>query len=217
MRTNLIRAAAILALVGIPAYPHRLDEYLQATIFSVEKDRIEGTMILTPGVAVFPVLFSNIDANTDGIISQTEEYAYAERVLHDLSLSIDGHRLTLQLVSIRFATRDEMQEGLGQILLEFYTALPPGGRTRKFIFENHHQSQIAAYQVNCLVPRDPNIRIATQNRNYSQSLYELKYEQAGVYSVPSLSVLWSGHAGWWCVFALLVLTSITRWRARLSA
>ena len=130
MRTNLIRAAAILALVGIPAYPHRLDEYLQATIFSVEKDRIEGTMILTPGVAVFPVLFSNIDANTDGIISQTEEYAYAERVLHDLSLSIDGHRLTLQLVSIRFATRDEMQEGLGQILLEFYTALPPGGRTR---------------------------------------------------------------------------------------
>lgn len=33
--------------------------------------------------------------------------------------------------------------------------------------------------MNCLVPRDPDIRIVAQNRNYSQSLYELDFAQAG--------------------------------------
>ncbi len=47
-------AAAILVLAGTPAFAHRLDEYLQGTIISVEKNRVDFQMTLTPGVAVFP-------------------------------------------------------------------------------------------------------------------------------------------------------------------
>jgi len=43
---------------------------------------------------LFPTVFANIDADADGLISENEERAYAERVLRDLSLSIDGDRLT---------------------------------------------------------------------------------------------------------------------------
>jgi len=43
--------------------------------------------------------------------------------------------------------------------------------------------------VNCLVPRDPDIRILAQNRNYSQSFYELDFVQAGGRS-NSLTVAW---------------------------
>jgi hypothetical protein len=35
-----------------PPSAHRLDEYLQATIFSVEKDGIQASMRLVPGIAV---------------------------------------------------------------------------------------------------------------------------------------------------------------------
>jgi len=103
------------------------------------------------------------------VISETEQRAYAERVLHDLSIGIDSHRLTPQMLSMKFPTMDEMKDGLGEIQLEFKIDLPRGGRNRKLTFENHHQSRIAAYQVNCLLPRDPAIRIAAQERNYSQS------------------------------------------------
>ncbi len=35
-----------------PLSAHRLDEYLQATIFSVEKDGIQASMRLVPAIAV---------------------------------------------------------------------------------------------------------------------------------------------------------------------
>ena len=110
---------------------------------------------------------------------QSEQRAYVDRVLRDLLLKIDGRPLRPHLLSMQFPTIEEMKEGRGEIRIEFDADLPAGGSSRKLTFENHHQSRIAAYQVNCLVPRDPDIRIVAQKRNYSQSFYELDFEQAG--------------------------------------
>ena len=93
-------AAAMLVLTATPAVAHRLDEYLQATLISVEKDRIHAEIRLTPGVAVLPIVLANIDADGDGIISEAEQRAYAQRVVQDLSLSVDGDRLRVRLVSM---------------------------------------------------------------------------------------------------------------------
>jgi hypothetical protein len=178
MTTRL--TAVILVLATTPLWGHRLDEYLQGTILAVEKNRLQAQMILTPGVAVFPLVIADIDTDANGVVSEAEQQAYAGRVLRDLSLTIDGVRLTPRLISMRFPTTDEMQEGRGGIQLDFEADLPSGGRNRELTLENHHQRRIAAYQVNCLVPSDPHIRIAAQNRNYSQSLYKLEYEDTDV-------------------------------------
>lgn len=180
MKTRLAAAGVILLLVGTPAAAHRLDEYLQATTISVEKDRVQAQIRLTPGVAVFPMVLANIDTDADGVISEAEQRAYAERVLRDLSLTIDGDHLRLRLVSLKFAKTEEMRKGLGDIELEFNADVPRGGPNRRLIFKNRHQRRIAAYLVNCLVPRDPDIRVTAQNRNYQQSFYQLDYVQAGV-------------------------------------
>jgi hypothetical protein len=179
-------ALVLFMLVATGASAHRLDEYLQGTIFSIAKNRLDVDLTLTPGVAVFPMLIPDIDTDGDGAISDVEQHAYAERVLADLSLNIDGHRLTAHLESAEFPAIDEMKEGRGEIHLQFYTDLPHGGADlprggarRKLVFENHHQTKISVYQVNVLVPRDPDIRIVSQNRNYSQSFYQLDFEQAG--------------------------------------
>src|SRR5438128_1339079 len=141
MKTRLAAAGAILLLVGTPAAAHRLDEYLQATTISVEKDRIQAQIRLTPGVAVFRIVLANIDTDADGVISEAEQRAYAERVLGDLSLTIDGNRLRLRLVSLKFAKIEEMKEGRGEIQLEFDADVPSGGPNRRLIFENQHQSR----------------------------------------------------------------------------
>jgi hypothetical protein len=182
MKTKLV--AAFIVVAGAPAGAHRLDEYLQATLISIDKDEIRAEIRLTPGIAVFPSVLGTIDTDSDGVISQREGRAYADRVLHDLSLTIDGRGLPLRLVSTKFPEIQDMKEGLGEIHIEFTASLPDAGRRRKLIFENRHQSAIAAYLVNCLIPRDPDIRIVAQNRNYQQSFYQLDYEQAR--AVPPL-------------------------------
>lgn len=208
-------AAVILLFAGMPALAHRLDEYLQGTIISIEKDRLQAQTTLTPGVAVYPIVIAAIDTDGNGIISDTEQRAYGERVLHDLRLAIDGHRLIPRLVSMEFPAIEDMKEGRGEIRIEFSADLPRNGPNRKLTLENHHQSQIAAYQVNCLVSRDPDIRIVAQNRNYTQSLYELDYVQAGVRSGLLSLAWWAGDRGW---VGMVVIMPFARfaflWRQR---
>jgi hypothetical protein len=180
MKLKLTTAVIAFLSLAVPVFPHRLDEYLQATIFSVEKDRVNAFMRLIPGVAVSSAVLSGIDTNKDGVLSEAEQRAYAERVIRDLSLTVDGHRLNPRLLSVNFPGVQEMKEGLGEIQIEFRAEVPgSGGSDRKLTFENHHQSRIAAYLVNCLVPRDRNIRIVAQHRNINQSFYQLDYMQAG--------------------------------------
>lgn len=209
MSDRLLAAAAILLSLGAPASAHRLDEYLQATIISVEKDHVQAFLRLIPGVAVSSAVIRSIDTNADGIISDSERRGYAERVLGDLSLSMDGHPLKPRLVSVDVTGIGEMKEGLGEIRIEFNADLPrANGANRRLVFENHHQSRIAAYLVNCLVPNDKTIRIAAQNRNEDQSYYQLDYMQAGGRSDPRASL---------AMFGLLLaagLVSLLRLHAR---
>jgi len=216
MTTRLAIAGAILLLwIGTPTSAHRLDEYLQATTISVEKDSLQAQIRLTPGVAVFPNVLANIDTDADGVISEAEQRAYAERVLRDLSLTIDGDRLQLRLVSLKFAQIEEMKEGRGSIQLEFNADVPGGGPNRRLIFENQHQSRIAAYLVNCLIPRDPDIRVTAQNRDYQQSFYQLDYVQADVRSGPLSSSWWLRSWGWLGTAALLLFAGLAFvWRRR---
>jgi|SRR5579862_8986427 len=196
--------AAILLLAGTPAGAHRLDEYLQATLISVEKGRVSAQIRLIPGVAVFPMVLANIDADGDGIISETEQRDYAERVLRDLSLMVDGNLLQLRLASIEFPTIEQMKEGLGEIRIEFDANVPRGGANRRLIFENHHRRRIAAYLVNCLVPHDPDIRISGQRRDDLQSFYQLDYVQRGVHAGPLSLAWWSGPHGLLAAATLLL-------------
>ncbi len=163
--------------VSMPALAHRLDEYLQTAIVTIERDRIQAELTLVPGVAVLPGLLAEIGSESDGSISEAKRRAYVLRVLRDLSLTVDGQPLTLKQGAVHFPSAQEMHDGLGEIRIALSAGLPAGGRNRKLVFENRHQSRIAAYQVNCLVPRDQRIRIVAQHRNYSQSRYELEYTQ----------------------------------------
>jgi len=188
-------AVAIFLSLGLPGFAHRLDEYLQATIISLEQDRVQVSVRLIPGVAVSSAVLQSIDTNADGVISETERRAYAQRVLRELSLSIDGDRLLPKLLSVAFPSTADLKEGLGEIQIGFTADLPRGGSNRKLIFENHHQSSISAYLVNALVPRDKNIQITAQNRNENQSFYQLNYGQPGV-RPSGLVVFWfRGFAG----------------------
>jgi hypothetical protein len=202
-------AAALLSAIASPGFAHRLDEYLQNTIVSVEKHRLHAQIILTPGVAVFPMLVAQIDTDGNGEISEAEQRTYASRVLRDLSLAVDGERLRPREVSKRFPPMGDIREGRGEIQLDFEAELPPGGRNRKLSLENRHESRISAYQVNCLVPQDPHIRISAQHRNYTQSRYELEIEETDVREGAFFLSFLSGRLIWMGPIALVLLARLT--------
>jgi hypothetical protein len=190
----LILTAALLWLPA-PAFAHRLDEYLEATILSVQSGRVDGSMRLVPGVAVSSAVIAGIDINGDGTISEAEQLTYARRVLQDVSLNVDGQPLPLHLVSARFPVIGEMKQGVGEIQISFMASLPVGGGHRRLIFENHHRSGIAVYLVNCLVPQDKEIQIAAQSRNENQSFYQLDFVQGGAGAEHTFVPNFSGFAG----------------------
>lgn len=210
-----VAAVAMVLGAATRVYAHRLDEYLQATTIAVERDRVRAEIRLTPGVSVLPVVLADIDRDADGVVSADERRAYAERVLRDLSLTIEGEQLPLRLVASRAAPVEEMREGLGDIELEAVADVPRGGRSRRLQLENRHQARIAAYLVNVLVPSDPDIRITAQNRNYDQSVYRLDYTDTGAPSGSRAPSRWSRGAGWMGSAAAAVLTPLALlWRRR---
>ncbi len=171
-------AAALLVLPWLGgADAHNLDEYVQAAVVGMEPDRIEVSLRLVPGVAVFPELLEAMDLDSDGILSPAERQLYVERLRKDLVLRLDGRALSLQPAGISFPTLEQMRAGLGEIRIRWVAPIPPGAARRQLVLENHHQPRISAYLMNCLVPDDPRIEVVAQRRNPSQSHYEVDYRQ----------------------------------------
>lgn len=196
MKLKLMAGAMVLLCLARGASAHRLDEYLQATILTVEKDHVAASMRLIPGVSVASQVIASIDRNGDGVLSAEEQQAYAAWVLGGLALTADGVRLRPKLISADFPSVELMREGLGEIHLEFTADLPPGGPDRKLVLENRSGIGKTVYLVNCLVPQDRDIRVVRQVRNADQSVYELDYTQAGVVAIPAVA-RWMADARWW--------------------
>ena len=167
--------AIVLHAAGTSADAHRLDEYLQATTFSIEKDHVRIDMRLVPGVLVVREVLAMIDTDRNGIVSDAEMRAYAQRLQRDLSLAVDAKPLHLRLVSSSADDVEILNAGVGEIRFRFVADVPPVGAQRRLVFENKHHGAIGSYLVNCLVPVDPNFRITAQKRNPPQSWYQLDY------------------------------------------
>lgn len=177
-RKIAVLIAASVLFFSTAAVAHRIDEYLQATILSLESNRVQASMRLIPGVLVSPSVIASIDTDGDGIFSESEQRAYAQRVLGDLAVTIDGKSVQPKLISWSFPEPAEMRGGLGEIHVDYSVDVPLGGQTRSLILANHHLSRTSVYLMNVLVPQDPALRIVAQNRNEEQSRYELDYQQS---------------------------------------
>jgi hypothetical protein len=178
LRANLWGASVWFAVtVALPAASaHRTDEYLQATRLSIDVDRVDLEMDLTPGIAMASEVFSWIDTNGDRVISNAEGEAYAQQVLRSVTLSVDGKSVPITLVEARYPQFSDMSLGVGIIRLRA-TAKVPAARTgrHRVSFLNTHRPQSSVYLVNALVPENPRIHLADQQRDHAQHGLTLDY------------------------------------------
>lgn len=173
---SLAVLGASLAIVP-PAGAHRVDEYLQATLLSIDVDRVDLEIDLTAGVALASRVFGWIDTNGDGEISGAEGEAYARQVLGSVVLKVDGWPVPVTLVGSNFPPFPEMSLGLGIIRLRATAKFPvTGAGNHQISFLNTHRSESSVYMVNALVPVNPRIQLADQRRDVAQHGLTLEYQ-----------------------------------------
>ena len=167
--------AWMMAFAACPLTAHRLDEYLEATLISLQADRVTLEVNLTPGVAVFDAVRALMDTNRDGEISVPERQTYADRVLGDLALEVDQQSQHREIVGSQFPSVEDLRAGLGTIRLVLRAEFKESTTGRHQLhFENRHQAGIGAYLVNALVPPD-RIQIERQDRDKQQTEIRIDY------------------------------------------
>jgi hypothetical protein len=178
VRKVLMPVAMLGAWLAIPglASAHRVDEYLQATRLSMDIERVDLEIDLTAGTAMAARVFSWIDTDGDGEISNAEGEAYAREMLHSVALSVDGRPVRIALVETSYPQFREMSLGVGTIRLRA-TAKIPAARAghHQVSFTNTHRSESSVYLVNALVPANPRIQLAEQRRDRAQHGLTLDY------------------------------------------
>jgi hypothetical protein len=168
----------LMALIATPfdGRAHQLDEYLQATLVSIEPDAVRVQINLTPGAAIARRLVDTIDRDRDGTISTNEERLYVEELKRDLSLRLDGRAVELKLAASDFPATAEMLTGWGIISMEFrgkLGALSPG--LHKITLENRHLPAMSGYLFNAAPAKSEFVKITAQKRNMNQSRGEIEF------------------------------------------
>ncbi len=169
----------LLGLCGFSwsTFAHQLDEYLQATLVSIEPGEIRLEVNLTPGVAIADKVIGLIDRNQDGVVSTNEAAAYAESLRHDLAVRLDGKNAGLRVMTVTFPDLAELRTGWGIIQIEYSVAagvLASGAHT--LTLENRHQPSMSVYLLNAIQPVSSSIQIVEQKRNGRQTAGEIAFE-----------------------------------------
>ena len=171
-------ASAFAALAaGGPARAHRIDEYLQATLVTIGVDRLDAELRLVPGATIAASVVADIDQDGDGSLSPVEERTYAERVLADQTIEIDGRTVRPRLVGWQFPPPRELQDGEGAIRIDYSIDVTPKAGERTVALANRHRAAASVYLMNVLAPRDPRLHVLRQHRDRRQSTHTMVYRQ----------------------------------------
>jgi hypothetical protein len=155
---------------------HRLDEYLQATLATIEPGEVRLQINLTPGVAVAEQVLLLIDRDHDGVISTTEAAAYAKLLMRDLILRVDQRKVELKLTSSNFPAPTELRTGSGIIQIEFSATVGPlQAGAHRLTLKNRHLRTLSVYLFNAARPTSGSVHVTSQKRNDSQSTGEIEF------------------------------------------
>jgi hypothetical protein len=179
----LIVLCAWLATVPT-AGAHRVDEYLQATRLSINREHVDLEIDLTAGAALASKVFAWIDTNRDGEISGAEGETYARQMLRSVLLKVDGYPVPVTLAGTSFPQFRDMSLGVGTIRLRATAKVPSAGTGRHQVsFLNTYRPESSVYLVNALVPENPRIQLGDPRRDRAQ--YSLTLDYTVIADAPS--------------------------------
>lgn len=206
-------AVALTVMLAVPAVAtaHRLDEYLQASRVTLDRDRVTLEIDLTPGASVAPAAVSLLDRDGEGSISQAEAALYARRVLADLAVTLDSRPVVLNLTRVEVPSVAEMHDGVATIRLTAVGQVSSiiGGRHQLLLRNTHAPQEMvtSVYLANAMMPSDEGVTVVKQTRDPRQQELRVDYEVA---------LGWPGQVLWLAFAAAgLAVFAAFRWKRSL--
>ena len=187
-RSNTRRELRSLLLPGLMAlllelllpvravFTHPLDVYLQASYITLAPAQVVVELDLSPGVLVVPQILPQMDTDGDQKISEVEGQVYADSVLQNIVLQVDGQPLTLAVTKIDMPDYLTIQAGYGTIRVYTVARLADGMTgTHQIYYNNNYTPTGSAYQVNAFVDKNIAITLGKQNRDDIQQSMQMDY------------------------------------------
>jgi hypothetical protein len=149
---------------------------LQATLVTIDPGEIRLQINLTPGVEVADKVLALVDRDHDGVVSTNEAAAYCELMKSELSVYLDGRKITLKLTGSSFPALPELRTGWGFMQVEFSTPVGPlSPGPHKLEVKNRHLPRLSVYLFNAAQPSSSSVQVTRQKRNKNQSTGEIEF------------------------------------------
>ena len=159
MAQSLRVLSSLLALCILPALAHPVDELGQASYVGITPSAVAIELSLTPGEQLARP-FAALNAKPD----------YPQQVLTELSLSLDGKPLALNLVQKPLTVGEQSTKLFFSAPL---VSLPGGRHTLRY--ENHHAPLKSAYLAATLAGTD-GIQIGQQTHDATQQTLTIEFQ-----------------------------------------
>ncbi|WP_265516897.1 DUF1007 family protein [Nitratireductor luteus] len=120
-----MRGVFIAALVVLPvaaaAHPHSYTD--QQVQLSVGLEVADVTLVVVPSAGDGAAIFSHIDLDGDGAVSDEEAQAFGADVLATTELTVDGRAFALTDAAVAVPSAEEAAEGMGAFVVKASTPI----------------------------------------------------------------------------------------------
>lgn len=166
-----------LTIVATPAGAHPLDEYIQATYVTVSPGTATVELKLSPGVLVVPSVLTRLDPDGDQQIADTDARAYADDLLRQVTLRVDGTALPLTINDLQVPTYQLTQAGYGTLVVRALAALPAAadGSSHELTVRNANTADNPRFQINAFVSDHTAVTLGPQQRDSEQRQLEVTF------------------------------------------
>lgn len=141
-------AAVLLALLPGAAPAHPVDEVIQGAYLTIAPGEVRLELDVTPGAEVAPLVLPLLDPDGDGVISDAEARAYAEGVLADSTLLIDGEPAAWTLIAVEVPGAGLLMDGAGAIRIKATAPRPDREGARTLAYETRHEPATSLWMAN---------------------------------------------------------------------
>ena len=170
--------ALLAALPPGTAPAHPIDEVVQGAYLTLALGEVRLELDVTPGAEVVSLVLPLLDPDGDGAVSDAEARAYAEGVLADSTLTLDGEPAAWSLSAVGVPELGLLAGGAGVVRIDATAPRPEREGARTLAYENLHEPAKSLWMANVFLRPGEGwtYRVTGQERDARGQALTVRYE-----------------------------------------
>ena len=142
------RVWLLLALVPTWVGAHPVDEVVQGAYLTLAPGELRLELDITAGSAVTSEIIKSLDENADRYVTTAEAHTYAQRVLEQSTLVLDGVTASWKLENVSVPPYQNLELGGGTIKIYAVAQRSDSGGAHILSYQNRYQPEKSQWTAN---------------------------------------------------------------------